>query len=267
MTRAVRTVPARRYRVEHVAKSEAVKILTLRSTAITLGVTVVATLLVTALQARVDLHHSPSWYTGFDPTQESLSGLIVAFLTAGVFGALIVTSEYSSGTIRTTLAATPRRPTLLAAKTGVAALAAAVFCELLSFASFTLGQAILSGGGAPHANLASPGALRAITMTGLFIALLALMSFGFGLIFRSTAGAIAAFVGVVFVLLIVMKGISERYIRFTPTYIVINSITATVRSHGGGPSSVSPAVGLGLMALYASIALIAGAVLFIVRDA
>ena len=49
---------------------------------------------------------------GFDPTQNALTGLIVAGLTAGVFGALLITGEYSSGTIRTTLAATPSRPLL-----------------------------------------------------------------------------------------------------------------------------------------------------------
>jgi ABC-type transport system involved in multi-copper enzyme maturation permease subunit len=267
MTQATRTVPISHYRMKHVAKSEAVKILSLRSTAIILGITVVAALLVTALEAHGDLHHVPGWYAGFDPTQESLSGLIVALLTAGVFGALAITGEYSSGTIRTTLTATPRRAALLAAKTGVTAVATVVFCELLSLASFWLGQAILSGGGAPHANLGSPGALRAVTMTGLFIALVALMSFGFGLVLRSTAGAIAAFAGVVFVLPVVVQGISERYVRYTPAHIVINSITATVRPHGAGLNPVSPAVGLALMALYASIALIAGAVLFVLRDA
>ena len=50
-----------------------------------------------------------------------------------MFGALLITGEYSSGTIRTTLAATPRRPILLAAKIGVTAAATVVFCELLSF--------------------------------------------------------------------------------------------------------------------------------------
>ena len=84
-----------------------------------------------------------------------------------------------------------------------------VFCVVLSFASFFLGQAILSSGGAPTATLASPGAARAVILTGLFIGLIALMSFGFGLIFRSTAAAIAAFVGVIFVLPLVMHGISE----------------------------------------------------------
>jgi ABC-2 type transport system permease protein len=265
MTQAVQTAPPGHYRVTHVVRSEVVKILTLPSTAITLGVTVVAGLLVTGLVTNAALHHG---YNGFDPTQEALTGLIVAGLTGGVFGALLITGEYSSGTIRTTLGATPRRPILLGAKIGVAAAATVVFCELLSFAAFFLGQAILSGGGAPSATLGSPGALRAVLMTGLFIALLALMSFGFGLIFRSTAAAIAAFVGVVFVLPLVMRGISEHDVRYMPTEILTNSIMATVNQGPGGiDRPLSPALGLLLMAIYAAIALAAGAVLFVRRDA
>jgi ABC-2 family transporter protein len=179
------------YRLAHVVRSEALKVLTLRSNAMILGLTVVAGPLVTGLVANANLHHNPGYYIGFDPTQNSLVGLIVAGLTGGVFGSLLITSEYASGTIRASMAATPRRPMLLAAKIGVAAAITVLFCEILSFVSFFLGQAVLSGGGAPSASLGSPGALRAVVMTGVFIALLALPSFGFGLILRSTAGAIA----------------------------------------------------------------------------
>jgi ABC-type transport system involved in multi-copper enzyme maturation permease subunit len=268
MTQAVQTAPLGHYRVKHVVKSEVAKVMTLPSTAITLGLTVGAALLVTGLVTNAALHHSPEWYNGFDPTQTALTGLIVAGLTGGVFGALLITGEYSSGTIRSTLAATPRRPILLAAKIGVAAVATVVFCELLSLASFLLGQAILSGGGAPHANLGSPGAFRAVFMTGLFIALLALMSFGFGLICRSTAAAISAYVGVVFVLPLVMRGISQPDVRYVPTYILTNSVMATVNQGPGGIlRPLSPATGLSLMAIYAVITLAAGVVLFLRRDA
>jgi hypothetical protein len=134
--------------------------------------------------------------------------------------------------------------------------------------SFFLGEAILSGGGAPHATLGSPGAFRAVFMTGLFIALLALMSFGFGLILRSTAAAIAAFVGVVFVLPLVMHGISEPDLRYVPTNILTNSIMATVNQGSGGiVRPLSATLGLLLMLLYAAIPLVAGAVLFVKRDA
>ncbi|HWE54301.1 MAG TPA: ABC transporter permease [Acidimicrobiales bacterium] len=268
MTQAIQTAPLGHYRVKHVVKSEVVKILTLRSTAITLGVTIIIGLLVTGLVANASLNHSPDWYIGFDPTQTSLTGLIVAALTGGVFGALLITGEYASGTIRTTLAATPKRPILLSAKIGVTAVAMLVFMEVLSFASFFLGQAILSGGGAPTANLATSGALRAVLLTGLFITLLALMSFGFGLAFRSTAGAIASFAGVIFVLPLVIRGISEHLVRYMPTEILVNSIMQTVRQGDGGiVRPLTPVLGLLLMVIYAAIAVVAGIMVFVKRDA
>jgi ABC-type transport system involved in multi-copper enzyme maturation permease subunit len=267
LIQTTQAVPAGHYRVKHVVKSEVAKIVTLRSTAIMLGLTVVAALLISGLVANASLHHAAQWYQGFDPTQQALTGLIAAALTGGVFGALLITGEYSSGTMRTTLTANPVRPLLLAAKVGVTAVCTVVFCELLSFAAFFLGEGILSGGGAPSASLGSPGALRAVVMTGLFIALMALMSFGFGLVFRSTAGAIAAFVAVVFVVPLVIRGISEHAVRYTPTNILTNSLMSTV-SQGNGPyGPLSPAVGLLVVALYAAIALAAGAVLFVKRDA
>ncbi|HTW10029.1 MAG TPA: ABC transporter permease subunit [Acidimicrobiales bacterium] len=268
MAYAIQNAPGGHYRTKHVVKSEVLKMLTVRSTAITVGLTVVAGLLVTGLVANASLHPASGSYLGFDPTQTSLIGLIVAGLTGGVFGALLITGEYSSGTIRATIAATPKRPLLLVAKIGVAAVAAVVFCELLSFVSFFLGQAILSGGGAPSANLGTPGALRAVVMTGVFIALMALMSFGFGLIVRNSAAAIASFAGVVFVLPLVMHGISEPDLRYVPTNILTNSIMSTVNQGPGGiVQPLSPSVGLLLMAIYAAASLAVGAVLFVRRDA
>jgi ABC-2 type transport system permease protein len=269
MTYAVQDFPLGHYRVKHVVKAEVLKILTLPSTAIIVGLTVVAGLLTTGLVSNANLHHSPGYYIGFDPTKTSLSGLWVAGLTGGVFGALLITGEYSSGTIRATVAATPRRPVLVAAKIGVAAVAAAVFCELLSFVSFFLGQAVLAGGGAPSASLGSPGALRGVVMTGVFIPLTALMALGLGLIVRNSAGAIAAFAGIVFVLPIVMNGISEPDLRYVPPNILETSIMGTVNRTLASPGfrPLSPAIGLLLMAVYAAFVLAAGAVLFVRRDA
>ena len=267
-TEVLLSAPRGHYRVTHVARSEIAKILSLRSTAIMLGLTSVACLLVTGLVTHSALHHGPEYYRlGYDATQNSLTGMITVALTGGVFGALLITGEYASGTMRSALAATPKRPLLLLAKIGVTAALTVVFCEVLSFASFFLGQAILSSGGAPSATLISPGAARAVVLTGLFIALIALMSFGFGLIVRSTAGAIAAFVGVIFVLPLVMHGISESGVRYLPTNILTNSVMSTVNQGQQGPfAPVSPAVGLLLMTLYASVVLAVGAALFVRRD-
>jgi ABC-2 type transport system permease protein len=268
MSHSVQQASPGHYRVKHVVRSEALKVLTLRSNAIILGLTVVAGLLVTGLVANANLHHGPAFYVGFDPTKMSLSGLWVAGLTGGVFGALLITSEYASGTIRASVAATPRRPVLLTAKTAVLTAATVVFGVLFSLVSFFLGQAVLSAGGAPSAGLGSPGALRAVVMTGVFIALVAVLSFGFGLALRNSAGAISAFVAVVFVLPLVMEAISEPDLRYVPTSIFENSIMTTTKiSDFGTARPLSPAVGLLLMAVYAAVVLGAGAVLFFRRDA
>lgn len=266
MSQVVQVVPAGHYRLKHVVRSEIIKVMTMPSTAITVAVTVVFGLLVTGLVTANA--HAVYNGIGFDATQDGLTGMVAAGLTAGVFGALLITAEYSSGTMRATLSATPRRPLLLTAKVGVTATATVVFCELLSLASFLLGQAILSGRGLPSANLGTPGALRAVLMTGLCISLLALLAFGFGLICRNTAAAIATFAGVVFVLPLVMHAISEPAVRYLPTMILTNSVMATVQQGGpGGVGPLSPGVGLLLMAVYAAIALAAGAALFVRRDA
>lgn len=269
MTIAIETPSKGHYRVKDVARFEIAKILTLRSTAVMLGLTVVATLVVTALATRSALHQNPGFYMGFDPTQQALGGLIAAGLVGGVFGALLITGEYASGTIRTTLSAIPKRATLLATKIGVIAVASLVFCEALTFVAFFVGQGILSGGGARSATLSSPGALRAVVMTGAFIALLTVMSFGFGLIFRHTAAAIAAFAGVVFVLPLVMHGISHADAQYTPTVILTNSIMSTVNQGPpqGVAGPVSPALGLTLMALYAAATVVVGSIFFVRRDA
>ena len=267
MTHAIPLPRTGHYRVNNIFKSELVKILTLRSTAITLGLTVVASVLVTGLVNNANGHHQPGYYGGFDPTQQSLTGMIVAALTLGVFGVLLISGEYSSGTIRTTLAASPRRPLLLATKIGIAAAVTIVFCELLSFLTFFIGDAILSGGDAPSATLGSPGALRAVVMTGLFIPLMALMSFGFAVIFRNTAASIAAFAGVVFVLPLVMHPISQSALRLLPSNILVNSIMSTNQGPAGTNGPLSPAMGFVLMAVYSAIALAAGAVFFFRRDA
>ena len=260
--------PRGHYRPKHIARSELAKIVTLRSTALTVGLTVAACLLVTALVTHEALHHDPRFYQGFDPTQESLAGMITVALAGGVFGALLITGEYSSGTIRSTLAAAPKRSQLLATKLGVTTGLSMAFCVVLSFVSFFLGQAILSSGGAPTATLASPGAARAVVLTGLFVGLLALMAFGFGLIFRSTAAAIAGFVAVIFVLPLVMHSISEAAVRYLPTNILLSSIMSTVPQGQSGPfPPLAPVVGLMLMVLYAAAMLAVGAVLFVRRDA
>lgn len=261
------------YRLSHAVRSEVLKLTSLRSSLITLGVTLVFTFLIAILSATSSLHKSAVYYqdTGFDPTHQVLAGMIAAVLTGGVFGALLITGEYASGTIRTTLTALPRRPLLLVAKLGVTAVALIGVCELLSFAVFFVGEAILSGGGAPSATLASHDALRAVVFTGLGVPLMALMAFGFGLMFRSTAGAIASFVGVIFVLPLTVHNFWVHGVPYMPPNILGQSLNATLPNpNGGGPHALLPlpaGAGLAMLAVYALVPLVIGSVLFLKRDA
>lgn len=251
-----------RYRIRNVMRGEASKLLSLHSTLWMMLITVIGAVTVTLLSTHAVLHHSPQSYQGFDPTQQSLFGLLVPALILAVFGALIATSEYASGSIRVSLAATPRRPILLAAKVSVAAIALFVSAEVLSFACFWLGQAVLSGG-APSAHLGQPGVLGAVVLSGACVALLGLLALGLGLVFRSTAGALAAYAGIAFVLPLVLRAMQGREYRFAPTMILTDSVMTTVNPG----DRLSPAIGFLLMACYAFAVLAAGAVLFVRRDA
>ena len=116
---------------------------------------------------------------------------------------LAVTSEFSSGMIRATFAAAPRRPLVLAAKAAIVAAVTLVAGEILAFVAFGVGEAVLKSQ-FPHAALGQPGVLRAVLMAGAYPALIALIGLGLGALIRHTAGAISAVVGVLFVLPLIL---------------------------------------------------------------
>ena len=148
----------------------------------------------------------------WDPTNLSLTTYIVAQLVIGVLGILVVTSEYATGLVRTSLAATPRRHRLLAAKVVVASAVAVVAGQALMVAAFLLGQALLAGQGVPHAALDDPGVLSAVAGGGLYLSAIALLAIGLGTIMRATAGALATLVGIVF-LVPALSGVFPSWLR------------------------------------------------------
>jgi ABC-2 type transport system permease protein len=243
-------------------RAEWTKIGSLRSTRWTLLITVVGALLVTFLSTHGALHHSRGWYRGFDPTNTSLAGLAIGSLSLGVLGVLAMSGEYGTGTIRSSLAAMPRRNVLLTAKIVLIGLGTLVIGEALSFMLFFEGQAVLSGG-APTASLGQPGVLRAVALSGAFLALFALLGLGIGTMIRHTAGAIAVFAGCTLLASILLSSISESIGRFAPEFIFANSVAAVVRSG----DSLSVTIGVVLMLVYCGAALGLGAVLLNRRDA
>lgn len=243
--------------------AEWAKIASLRSTKWALLATVAGTLLVCWLSAHSATHHARNWYGGFDPTNQSMAGLALGSLVIGILGILVITGEYGTGTIRSSLAATPRRSVLLTAKVIVVGSLALVAGEVLSFGSFFLGRAVLAAGGAPTASFGQPGVLRAVVESGAYLALVALFGLGLGTIIRHTAGSIAAFVGATLLLPILLQHVGGSPARFTPEVIYANSVAAVVHQFG----FLSATVGFLLMTAYTVAVLWAGATLLQRRDA
>jgi ABC-type transport system involved in multi-copper enzyme maturation permease subunit len=123
--------------------------------------------------------------------------VFIAQLVVAVLGVMVISAEYTTGMIRSTLQAQPRRMTVLAAKVTVFAALMLVVGEALSFAAFFLGRQLI----AAHipVQLSDPGVARSVVGAGLYIAMLGLFSLAFGAIIRHTAGAITAVLGLILI--------------------------------------------------------------------
>ena len=200
----------------------------------------------------------------YDPTDNVMQGLTFGQLTLGVLGVLALSGEFSSGSIRSTFAAVPRRGRVLAAKALVAAAVALVVGEVLAFAAaLTFGLAAPAG--VPHPPLGQAGSLRAVLLSGAYPCLIALIALGLTAVIRHTAGALSTIVGVTFVLPLLLGPVGQHtsVLKFLPENIMFNSF-ATVRPLHGGLSGWA---GLGVLCLYAALALAAGSWALLRRDA
>jgi ABC-2 type transport system permease protein len=253
--------PARRPSVlPDLLRSEWAKIRTVRSTYWTLAVTVAA---IVGLAAAFCAAEPGPYNAGFDPVATSLAGVLLAQLAIGVLGALVITSDYSTGMIRSTFIAAPQRRTLIAAKAAVFGAVAFVIGTVASFAAFFVGQSILGSHGV---SLSSPGALRAVVGVGLYLGLLAVFAIGLGTIIRSTPGTIATVLGTLLVLPSIAPVLPHAIRDTVEKYLPSNAgqaIGATVKSS----SSLSPWAGIAVFALYAAVALVIGLILVRRRDA
>ncbi len=263
LTYTLNTGTPSRQRFGHAFRSEVTKLRSLRSTTWVLLATTVGALVVTGLTANHAATRNNRNFSGFDPTNMSLTGLFIASLTIGVLGVLAISGEYGSGTIRSSLSATPRRTTFAVSKVAVVGLLSLLVGEALTFVCFFLGQGILSGSGAPTASLGQPGVLRALLMSGAYLALLALFALGIGLIVRHTAGALATFVGFLFLLPLLLNSLSQSVQKFAPENIFANSVAAVVPNSG----EFTAPVGFLVMAAYTVVALGIGLALLNRRDA
>jgi ABC-2 type transport system permease protein len=258
-------VPAGHYRFRHVARMEWVKLRSLRSTWWTLAITVTGAVTI-GIIVGVNTRNAAA-----DLTNNALVGMVPGLLLAGVLGVLTMTGEYTSGMIRATLAAAPRRPRLLAAKAAAFSLMMLAAGEIATFVSFFAGGLALRHGiTAP--SLGQPGVLRAVILSGTSFCLIGLLGLGLGAIIRNTAAAVTVLVGGVYVAAQFAGLIARAAFGYMPILIVANSLSTTKpESCGGGaagcPHLLSPWAGLAVLCLYAAVALGAGGWLFARRDA
>lgn len=265
-----KALPAGRYDLAGLLRSEWTKLRTVRSTVWTLGITVVVGIGISALATGEARAH---WSTmalparlAFDPTRISLIPLFFCQLAIGVLGVLAMSAEFGTGTARATFAAAPRRLHVLAAKVGVFGLVSLVVAEATAFLSFLVGQAMLTAP-ARHASLATPGALRAVAGTGLYLCVVGLFGLGLATVIRHTAGAISAYVGVLLVLPLVVQALPSSLqtsiSRFLPSKIGVVMMTPGAP---GTPHTFSAWPGFLLLCAYALVVLAAGGLLLVRRD-
>jgi ABC-2 type transport system permease protein len=286
-------------------RSEFTKLRSVRSTYWTIGALLIFSVGVAALLGFAianNIHNNPQDKAGLDATQVSL-GAFFEFgqLIIMSLGALAITSEYSTGMIRTSLTAMPRRGTVYAAKLIVFTTVTLIASLVTSFVAFFVGQAAMSGSGVgaslfhsvtipanamTHPPAGGPGSgppivtfsgtivispgtvLTAIIGTALFVTVAALIAFGFGSIIRHTAGAIVSAIGLMFVLSIIVQLLPDNWrwdiMRFFPD-AAGRVLSVTIGQQNPHLWSAWPQFGVTL--LYAAVLLAVGGYLFRKRDA
>jgi ABC-2 type transport system permease protein len=253
-------------------RSEFTKIRSVRSTWWTLLVLLAVSI---GIGAAISAGTAASWsHTSagdratFDATQASIAGLFfLGQLVIVVLGAIVLTAEYSTGMIRTSLTAMPRRVTVFAAKVTVFAAVALVVTMVAAFVAFFLGQALLAS---THANatLSGPNVLRAVIGTALYVTLCGLFAFAAGAIMRHTAAAITSVIGLLFVIPILAHLLPSSWYQDLDRWLpdaAGRAISATV---GGQDQHLfSPWNQFAVFAVYTAILLLVGGVMFRRRDA
>ncbi|MDQ0993093.1 ABC transporter permease [Streptomyces sp. V3I7] len=251
-----------------VLRSEWTKIRSVASTLWTLSLAVVVTIalgmLISALSRSQFDQMPPDRRLSFDPTFVSFAGMTLGQLAMIVFGVLVVSNEYSTGMIRTSLSAVPRRGTFLFSKLAVAGGLALVVGMATGFAAFFLGQAML---GTHRTQLGDPGVLRAVIGAGLYMTLIALFSMGVAAMLRSPMLSLGILMPFFFLISNILGNVdaTKKVGQFLPDQA--GSRIMQVVPRVGDDTPYGPWGGLGIMGLWVIAAIAGGYLLLRKRDA
>jgi ABC-2 type transport system permease protein len=253
-----------------VVRSEWTKLRSLRSTRYSLLAAVVLMIL---LAFAIALAQMGRWdrmsiieQLRYDSIDNGVGGYHLAQLAIAVLGVMVITGEYTTGMIRSSLMAVPRRLPMLWAKTLVFATVTFVLMAFASFVAFFVVQAVATRHHVQH-SLGDPHALRAVIGSALFLTVLGVLTVGLGALIRNTAGAIAAFVFLLFVLPGIAAILPQSMTDAIWPYLPLNAGTTVATSTFDDSRHLATWTGFALFCGYAALALGAGAISLRRRDA
>jgi ABC-2 type transport system permease protein len=252
-----------------VAVSEWTKLHSLRSTRWSLLTATVLTiglpLLFAAVTASHWAHMDPHERADRNPLDIALAGVNVSQLAIAVLGVLVITGEYSTGMIRASFTAVPKRLPVLWAKTGV--FAAVTFLLMLPSVviAFFASQAILSRHHILQISFSQPGVARSVIGGALYLTLVGMLALAVGAIVRNTAGGIAAFAALFFVIPPLLNVLPSSWNNAINPWLP-SEAGRSVFSLTHGAHSLAPWPGFALFAGYTALTLGVAAVLLVRRD-
>lgn len=254
----------------HVLRSEWTKLWSLRSTRWTLLISFISMAglgpLIAAIQMGRWNQLSPHDRLTYDSINTAVGGYHLAQLAIGVLGVLVITGEYSTGMIRSSLMAVPHRLPVLWGKLIVYAAVTLVLMLVASLISFFAVQAIVTQHHVQH-SIGYSGALRTVVGAALYMTILAVLCLGIGGILRNTAGGIATFVALLFVLPGISAILPTSLNNDISPYLPLNAGT-TVASHTFDNSHhLAVWTGFALFCGYALVAMVGAAYSLVRRDA
>jgi ABC-type transport system involved in multi-copper enzyme maturation permease subunit len=200
----------------------------------------------------------------FDPTRISLGGVFLAQLAIGVLGVLIIGGEFSTGMIRSSLAAVPKRLPVLWGKALVFGVIAFVLMTVASVAAFEVAQATLSAKNV-QTTLGADGVLRAVLGAGLFLTWVALFGLALGTILRNSAAAISTLVGVLLVVPILMSFLPSDWRDHVDRWLP-SSAGASLMAVHPTDAQLAPGIAGIVLVVYLVISFTAAGLLLLRRD-
>ena len=252
-----------------VVLSEWTKFVTVRSTRWSLGVGIFLTIAFPILFAAVTSSRwgsmSPAERANRHPLDIALAGVNVAQLAIAVLGVLVITGEYSTGMIRSTFIAVPKRLPVLWAKVGVYAAVSFALMVPAVIIGFFASQAILARHNLLQTSFTAPGVTRSVIGGAVYVMLVGVFALAIGALVRSTAGGIATFAGIFFVIPPLMNILPTSWNDAISKYLPSEAGRQLFSLHQG-THSLSPAGGGLLFLGYCAVAVAVAAVLLIRRD-